>query len=413
MVRKRKVNMKNLYDYSNLKYDTKNISSIIKGTNEENDASYSKQQYNFTNIEKNISGFIQNAEEENDEGYHVKIASVPLWYYTFVCVCLASLGINGIILNGLVIRSFIIRPSIRTPYNLIVLNLAFVELLLASVGVPADVQALIYRGWTLGKISCAMNGMLVTTCGFTSMFTLCALSVCRYGRIFHGNITETVSSFHVATAIICFVWLYSLCLSIPPLFGWGRYVPELSGLGCAPDWHSSKKSKPYILFILVFGFVMPTTVIIISSFLTCFDANQQSFPTNQFKNRFAIVKQHKKDFQLVIAMNVAFLICWSPYASMCMIHTFVSTKMIGPMLSMIPTLTVKISVCINPILYIAYNPQFIGDFPQIRKRKRKRQPRIKLSRQKKFEECHDFQMIDFNLPCLRTILREIVQVDES
>ena len=287
---------------------------------------------NLTNGKTNISDFTQENSGENDTAYAIRIASVPLWYYTFVCVCLASLGINGIILNGLVIRSFIIRPSIRTPYNVIVLNLAFVELLLAGFGVPADVQALIHRGWTLGKITCAINGIVVTTCGFTSILTLCALSICRYGRVFHfGNITETVSSFHVATAIISFIWVYSFCLSIPPLFGWGRYIPEISGLGCAPDWHSSNKSKSYILFILVFGFVMPTTVIIISSFLTYFDGRivQHKFPTNKFKNRLAILKQHKKDYQLTIAMNVAFLICWSPYASMCIIHTFVSPTEVG------------------------------------------------------------------------------------
>ena len=79
---------------------------------------------NLTDDKTNISDFTQENSGENDTAYAIRIASVPLWYYTFVCVCLASLGINGIILNGLVIRSFIIRPSIRTPYNVIVLNLA-------------------------------------------------------------------------------------------------------------------------------------------------------------------------------------------------------------------------------------------------------------------------------------------------
>ena len=30
---------------------------------------------------------------------------------------------------------------------------------------------------------------------------------------------------------------------------------------------------------------------------------------------------------------------------------------IGPMMSMIPTISVKMSTCINPVLYIALNPQ--------------------------------------------------------
>ena len=160
---------------------------------------------------------------------------------------------------------------------------------------------------------------------------------------------------------------------------------------------------------------MPTTVIIISSILTYFDAIivQQTLPTNKFKHRLAILKQQKQDFRLAIAMNLAFLICWSPYASMCMVHTFISTTAIGPMLSMIPTLTVKISVCVNPILYIAYNPQFIGDFPQIGKRKKKRKPKIQFSKTIKFEHYQDFEVVSFDLPCLRNLLREIVDVDGS
>ena len=211
------------------------------------------------------------------------------------------------------------------------------------------------------------------------------------------------------------ILLYSFSLSIPPLLGWGRYIPEMSGLGCAPDWHSSKKSKSYILFILVFGFVMPTTIIIISSFLAYVDARivQQKLSTNKFKNRMVILKQHKQDFKLVIVMNLAFLISWSPYASMCIVHTFVSTTAIGPMLSMIPTLTVKISVCVNPILYIAYNPQFIGHFPQIGKRKKKRKQKTKSSRTTKFEHCQDFEVVNVDFPCLRALLRDIVHVDGS
>ena len=74
---------------------------------------------------------------------------------------------------------------------------------------------------------------------------------------------------HVTTIIIIIlIWLYALALSLPPIFGWGRYVPEISGLGCTPDWHSEKSSKSYIVYIMFFGFCIPTLIIIISSLLT-------------------------------------------------------------------------------------------------------------------------------------------------
>ena len=64
------------------------------------------------------------------------------------------------------------------------------------------------------------------------MFTLCSLSLCRLGNFFRvGPLNGKVSSFQTAAKILVVVWLCALSLSLPPLIGWGRYVPEMSGLG--------------------------------------------------------------------------------------------------------------------------------------------------------------------------------------
>ena len=57
--------------------------------------------------------------------------------------------------------------QIRTPYNLILVNLALVEFLLAFFGVSMDVLALIQDGWQYGKDLCMAQGALVTTAGMT------------------------------------------------------------------------------------------------------------------------------------------------------------------------------------------------------------------------------------------------------
>lgn len=36
--------------------------------------------------------------------------------------------------------------------------------------------------------------------------------------------------------MIVFSWTFSLILALPPLFGWGSYRPEMSGMSCAPSW---------------------------------------------------------------------------------------------------------------------------------------------------------------------------------
>ena len=37
-------------------------------------------------------------------------------------------------------------------------------------------------------------------------------------------------------AMILFSWMWGLILALPPLFGWGSYKPEVSGMSCAPSW---------------------------------------------------------------------------------------------------------------------------------------------------------------------------------
>ena len=64
------------------------------------------------------------------------------------------------------------------------------------------------------------------------MITLCVLSICRLSSFIRSHRFDgKISSFSTAFKITAAIWIYSLSLSVPPLFGWGRYIPEVSGLG--------------------------------------------------------------------------------------------------------------------------------------------------------------------------------------
>ena len=166
--------------------------------------------------------------------------------------------------NGEINVSIGLISQIRTPYNLILILLATAEFLLTTVGITADVFSLV--GWGLDRIGCIVTGTVVTTAGiptyvpinplllnihyyfrsdengthqlhfyrlgFASMITLCVLSICRLSSFLHfRRIEGKISSFSTALKISSAILLYSLSLALPPLFGWGRYTPEVSGLG--------------------------------------------------------------------------------------------------------------------------------------------------------------------------------------
>ena len=305
------------------------------------------------------------AENDTNNELTDRLHAVPIWYFTSMCICITSLGINGMLLNGLVIRSFISNPILHAPYNLIVLNLIFAEIILSSLGLGMDFQALIQNGWVLGNELCVVSGALVTTAAFASSATICALSVFRYGSIFHyGNFEENVPSVRAAMKVIVGVWMYAMALSLPPLFGWGRYTPDQSGLlGCSVDWHSREVDQGYIIYLLIMGFGTPSIIIPISSIMTCIDGGVLSNPFVSYNthNLSANRSQRRNSF-LVVAMNLAYFVCWPPYAVSCFINLFVSKFIPGTMLAMIPPIAMKMSVCFNPLLYVASNPQFHRKF---------------------------------------------------
>ena len=65
--------------------------------------------------------------------------------------------------------------------------------------------------------------------GELSIATLAVLSIQRLLMILDGN-TYKITSYSTAFFIIASIWIYALCLSLPPFFGFGVYVVESSGM---------------------------------------------------------------------------------------------------------------------------------------------------------------------------------------
>ena len=125
---------------------------------------------------------------------------------------------------------------------------------------------------------------------------------------------------------------------------------------CAPDWESNKHIV-YTIYWLVTGFLIPLFVILYSSYKTTRQMrNQTNFTRSENVKRMS-QKREKKICALVIWMNIAFLVCWMPYGVICFMYIFGGRGYVSPSVVVIPLLAAKTSVCWNPIIYIAMNPQ--------------------------------------------------------
>lgn len=74
----------------------------------------------------------------------------PLWYICLGLVILI-LGIIGVCGNFVVVYIFLLTPSMRTPSNLLVINLAFSDCVMMFLECPPMVISCYYQTWVLGK----------------------------------------------------------------------------------------------------------------------------------------------------------------------------------------------------------------------------------------------------------------------
>lgn len=204
--------------------------------------------------------------------------------------------------------------------------------------------------------------------GIMSITTLSAISVDRYYAIAHPLQAAHNMTRRKAFMMICIVWAWSLCSSLPPLFGWGAYVAEGFQTSCTFDYLTKTASnRTYIFFLYIFGFAAPLLVIALSYILIirALRKHERKMQRMAAKMKVGDLKANKektkaevKIAKIAIVIVCLFLLSWSPYATVALIGQFGPEKWVTPFLSELPVMLAKASAMHNPIVYAISHPKF-------------------------------------------------------
>ncbi|XP_075573002.1 pinopsin [Pelecanus crispus] len=270
-------------------------------------------------------------------------------------VCLGALGSLGFCSNLLVLLLFWRYRALRSPINLLLLNIAVSDLLVCALGTPLGLAAA--RGRGSPGAACAWHGFANALCGIVSLISLAVLSYERYCTMTGTREADTTNYRKTWTGIVL-SWTYSLVWTAPPLFGWSSYGPEGPGTTCSVNWHSKDANNAsYIVCLFIFCLLIPF-VIIVYSYGKLLCAVRQVSGINKGMGR----TREQRILIMVVVMVICFLLCWLPYATVALIATFGKPGLITPAASIIPSILAKSSTVYNPIIYIFLNKQFYRCF---------------------------------------------------
>ncbi|EEB14599.1 class A rhodopsin-like G-protein coupled receptor GPRop1, putative [Pediculus humanus corporis] len=277
------------------------------------------------------------------------------------------LGAVSLIGNGVVIYIFTTTKNLRTPSNLLVVNLAFSDFFMMFCMSPIMVVNCYNETWIMGPFMCEIYGLLGSLFGNASIWTMTMIALDRYNVIVKG-LSAKPMTIKMALLNILFVWIQALLWTILPLFGWNRYVPEGNMTACGTDYLTKDWfSRSYILVYSIFVYFLPL-FIIIYSYIFIIQAvidHENNMRMQAKKMEVASLRSQddkKKSVEIKLAkialMTIAlWFFAWTPYLVINYAGIF-ETLTISPLFTIWGSVFAKANAVYNPIVYGISHPKY-------------------------------------------------------
>ena len=151
--------------------------------------------------------------------------------------------------------------NLHSTNNLFILNLAAAEILVSVLSMPVTVVTIIKEQWVFGDAACVALGFFTILSFIASVMFLGMIAINRYFYIVKWNTYTTTFSKKKAMVYGAAVWVVSISLASPPLFGWAeyRFIPRKSY--CFVYWPSNVYFMYFMITVCFFG---PLSVIAFS-----------------------------------------------------------------------------------------------------------------------------------------------------
>ncbi|XP_031694101.1 opsin-3 isoform X1 [Anarrhichthys ocellatus] len=270
--------------------------------------------------------------------------------YKLLAFAIGTIGVFGFCNNVVVIVLYCKFKRLRTPTNLLLVNISLSDLLVSVIGINFTFASCIKGGWIWSQATCIWDGFSNSLFGIVSIMTLAALAYERYIRVVHAQVVD----FPWAWRAIGHIWLYSLVWTGAPLLGWNRYTLEIHRLGCSLDWASKDPNDAsFILLFLLACFFVPVGIMIYCYGNILYAVQMlRSIQDLQTVQIIKILRYEKKVAVMFLLMISCFLLCWTPYAVVSMLEAFGSKNMVSPTVAIIPSFFAKSSTAYNPLIYM-------------------------------------------------------------
>lgn len=283
------------------------------------------------------------------------------WLYTMQPVYMFVICVLGILGNVFVLLVFCLHKKTCSVAEIYLGNLAAADLLLTSCLPFWAINVASGFDWQFGSLMCRLVNTGIKMNMYCSVYFLVMVSADRYLALVFALTYGRMRRPWYAKLSCLTVWILGIILSVPTFnFREVKYMSEYSVTACILIYPNHRVELTCDILFVVLGFILPVTVI---SYCTCKIIQALHW---QVMDRFNAVNKERKATVLVLAVLLAFLLCWIPFHLVTILDILRRIEVISgcalenglDICNQVFTYLALSNSVLNPILYVIVGKNF-------------------------------------------------------
>ena len=237
--------------------------------------------------------------------------------FAYCLLFVVSLAANTFI--GIIVYR---TKTLRTPINILIVNMAISDLLFPIFYFPPILVRLNTAGhWLvggpLGQAVCKLSSFAADVSILVSVQSLLLIAVDRFGAVVFPLRSPLISSKQCRYFILV-IWIVAMAVHCPYLIAF-KVLEYPEGLFCR--WQRNDafgeflSQQTYILGLIVVIIYVPLVLISILYFVISLKIKSQNIPGKQSANaRERRLKKERNVLKMSVAIVLVFAVCWLPFS---------------------------------------------------------------------------------------------------
>nr|XP_055063176.1 trace amine-associated receptor 13c-like [Misgurnus anguillicaudatus] len=275
--------------------------------------------------------------------------------YNIMNVFFSVLSVWTVFLNLLVIISISHFKKLHTPTNMLILSLAFADLLVGLIVMPLEGIRLIETCWYFGETICRVFSVIMGLLFSASLSNLVLIAVDRYVAVCHPLLYPQKITMTRTITMICVSWFFSSVCNIL-----GDISSSQRNYTCYGECRFII-TFAWTIIDLFLSFLLPCTIIISLYLRIFYVAHHQVKIINSLmrsgKHLTEGSVRRKSESKAALTLGIivmVYLFCWIPFYSLSLTPTTRMTSAIA----YFTLWMVYISSALNPLIYAIFYPWF-------------------------------------------------------